>query len=70
MAERVNADIISGYMKENGLSKTEFCKQCKICIATLNNILQNKSFNLLSLFKVAKRMNVPMRQLFEQPKEQ
>lgn len=65
MKNLVNTEIIKNYLKENKLSKENFCKQCKICLETLNRILDNESeISLVSLFKIAVQMNVNFHELF------
>lgn len=51
-------------MQNNKMSKTKFCKVCKIGISTFNRIMNNKNFNLISLFKIAKTINVRICELF------
>ena len=55
----INTDIILEYIKINGFSKKEFCKQCQISVSTFYRIMQGRDFNLVSLFKIARKMNVP-----------
>lgn len=56
MKTPIKTELIENYIKENGISKTGFCKSCKISTSTLNNIYANKDFNLISLFKIARKL--------------
>lgn len=60
----MNVEMILEYIKSNNLTNKEFCKQCRISTSTFYRIMNNKNFNLVSLFKIAKKMNVRVCQLF------
>lgn len=45
----INVEIINEYIKANNLSKTEFCKQCKISASTFYRLMQGKD-NLYKFF--------------------
>ncbi|MCI8435574.1 MAG: helix-turn-helix transcriptional regulator [Clostridia bacterium] len=64
MENPVNVQIIKNYMKKNHLTKTHFCKLCKISITTLNRILGGQNCKLTAIFKIARRIGVPIHQLF------
>lgn len=49
---------ILNFIKRNNLTKTDFCKQAKICLTTLNRILNNNQYvNIKSLAKIGVVMN-------------
>lgn len=58
MENAVNTAIIDSFIKANNLSKTKFCKLCKISVYTFNKIMTNQDFDMINLFRVAKTMNV------------
>ena len=64
MKEIIDVKMIEEYLEKNHFTKTEFCKRCGISMATLNRILLNQNINVLSLFRVAKEMNVPLHKMF------
>jgi transcriptional regulator with XRE-family HTH domain len=65
MKDKINIEILKNYMKEQQLSKTEFCKQCKISMEVLNKILANDSnFGIVALFKIARKLNMQIHELF------
>lgn len=65
MKNEVNVELLKNYMKEQGLSKTEFCRQCKISIEVLNKILANKdNFRIIAIFKIARKLNIQIYELF------
>ncbi|MBE7075096.1 MAG: helix-turn-helix transcriptional regulator [Clostridiales bacterium] len=54
----VNINKINKFIKDNKLTKTQFCKQCGISKSTLYVILKEKgNFFLTSLYKIAIGMN-------------
>ena len=65
MKDLIKAEIIERYLQENNISKTKFCKLCKINIKTLNKILSNNTnFELIALFRIANVINVQVYQMF------
>lgn len=58
MYNAVNTTIIENYIKANELSKTKFCKLCKISASTFNRIMTNQDFNMIYLFRIAKIIDV------------
>lgn len=62
---KINTKLIEDYIKENNLTKTEFCKLCKISTKTLYKILLYKSkFSLIEIFKLARVMNISIINFF------
>ena len=62
--ETIRAKAIRIYMEQNGLSKVEFCKLCKISPATLSKILSDcYNFNLTVLFKIGRQLDIPIAKL-------
>ncbi|MBD5632098.1 MAG: helix-turn-helix transcriptional regulator [Clostridia bacterium] len=61
----INTKIIESYIRENNLTKTEFCRQCKISTSTYYRIINGKDFQLIALFKIAKTMDLKPYQFFE-----
>ncbi len=65
MKNTIKTDIIEKYMNENKLSKTKFCKICKISPITLNKIMTNDdNFGIIALFKIARVIKVHVYQMF------
>lgn len=57
-------DIVS-FMKENALSKKQFCLKCRISVSVLNKILNNQTnFYIIALFRIARLMNRKVHTLF------
>lgn len=65
MNEYLNVEIIEEYILNNGLTKRSFCEQCKISISTLYRILRKKQCYLISLFKIARTMQIEIYCLFK-----
>ena len=65
MKNTIKTEIIEKYMNENKLSKTKFCKICKISPSTLNKIMTNDdNFGIIALFKIARVIKVQVYQMF------
>ena len=64
MKNEINIEKIQNYIKENNLSKSKFCELCKIGSNTLDRILNNKNFKITALFKIARQMNIYIKDLF------
>lgn len=64
MESHVSGQMILDFIKDNQLTKKEFCKQCKISTSTLDRILKGKNFRLIYLFRIGRRMNVPIHKMF------
>ncbi|MDE5592365.1 MAG: hypothetical protein K2I75_00255 [Clostridiales bacterium] len=58
MDNAVNIALIDSYIKANNLSKTKFCKLCKISVYTFNKIMTDQDFDMINLFRIAKTMGV------------
>ena len=61
----INIVIIEKYMMKNRISKTKFCKMCKISPGTLNKIMAGyDNFKIIALFKIAKVIKIQVYQMF------
>ena len=59
-------ELIENYIKENKISKIEFCKRCKLSIGTLNKVLSNQlNFKLNAIFKIARVLNIEIKDICE-----
>ena len=65
MEARINTKLIEDYIKDNNLSKKEFCKICGISQQILRKILRNQqNFYITALFKVARTLKLHIHELF------
>ena len=65
MKNTIKTEIIENFMLENKISKTKFCKMCKISPSTLNKIMTNDdNFGIIALFKIARVIKVQVYQMF------
>lgn len=65
MRNTIKTEIIENFMVENKISKTKFCKMCKISPSTLNKIMTNDdNFGIIALFKIARVIKVQVYQMF------
>lgn len=58
MKDLIDTEIIEKFMQTNGLSKSAFCKRCKISPSTLKRVLTNGNVKMNALFKIVKVMNI------------
>ncbi|MDE7158169.1 MAG: helix-turn-helix domain-containing protein [Clostridiales bacterium] len=64
MKRKMNVALIAEYITANQLTVKEFCKRCDISVSTYYRIMQGNDCKLLSLFRIAKTMNVLLQQFF------
>lgn len=58
-------ELIGNYIVENKISKTEFCKRCKIGTQTLKKIYNhNDNYKIIALFKIARLLEIRICDLF------
>ena len=66
MQEYVKVELIERFIKENGLTNTGFCKQCKIVYATFLKIKRGQySVRVSALFRIAKVMGVHVKEILK-----
>ena len=65
MEKIMKIEMIEDFMTQNKLSKTKFCKICKISVSTLNKILNNQTnVGIVALFKICRVMKIEICNLF------
>lgn len=65
MEKIMKIEMIEDFMTQNKLSKTKFCKICKISVSTLNKILNNQTnVGIVALFKICRVMKIQICNLF------
>ncbi len=63
---RVRSELIFIYLKTTDISKTAFCRKCKISPKTLDLILKGQTpKNLLTIAKIAEGMGLRRHNLLE-----
>ena len=61
----IKTEIIENFLIEKKLSKSKFCKMCKITPVTLQKIIANKyNFRIGALFRMAKVMIIEFCEIF------
>ena len=61
---RFKYEEVIKYLKENNMSKTEFCKLCNISIYTLNNLLKGSvKVNAFASFRVSEALKINLMNL-------
>lgn len=58
-----NINLILNFIQKNHLTKTGFCRMCKISLTTFKNILLNKNISTYSMYKVAELLKVKFKDL-------
>ncbi|MBQ8374121.1 MAG: helix-turn-helix transcriptional regulator [Clostridia bacterium] len=65
MKYSINLQLINDFMQKQNLSKTKFCKLCKISPITFNKIVSgNTRFYITALWKIARVMKIRIHELF------
>lgn len=65
MKNRIKTELIENFIKDNNLSKSKFCKMCKISQSTLNKIItNNENFRIIALFKIARVLKIQVFEMF------
>ena len=65
MKNTIKTELIENFIKDNNLSKSKFCKMCKISQSTLNKIITNsENFKIIALFKIARVLKIQVYQMF------
>lgn len=66
MKNTIKIEILKKFMAENNISKTTFCKMCKISHSTLNKIMANDdNFRIIAFFKIARVIKIQVYQMFD-----
>ena len=66
MQEYVKVELIEQFIKENGLTNTQFCERCKIGYATFLKIKRGQySVRVSALFRIAKVMGVHVKEILK-----
>lgn len=61
----IKTELIENFMRDKHISKTEFCRICKIGRSTFQKIMTNDyKFNSSALFRIAKILGVTILDLF------
>ncbi len=64
--ETEKANAFEKYIKEKQLTKKEFCKTCKICVATLNKISNNDdTVRIFPILKIIDATKLQLEDFFE-----
>jgi len=61
----LNTQPIFNYIKNNNLTIKDFCEKCKINVSTFYRIINGKNCELVSLFKITKKIKVSIHMLFK-----
>lgn len=63
---RIRTELIDAFLRSEAITKEELCKRCKVTIKAFDKIMQNdKSVNLLNIYKIARIMDLAISQMFE-----
>ena len=65
MINKLNIELIHAFINANNLSVSRFCKLSKISYKTYIKIMSGQTnFRVLSLFKIARAINIPVHKMF------
>lgn len=66
MKKGIKTYLIEEYLQKKNLSKTEFCRLCKISYPTLQKVFkQDFTVRIGVLFKIARQINLRLSDIFE-----
>ena len=66
MGNLIKTEILEDYIEKHNLSKTKFCKLCKISPSVLKKIMCNQdNFYIIALFRIARVIGIEVYQMFE-----
>ena len=61
MQSVINIQLIQEYIEKNSISKTEFCRRCKISYRVFQNIMSGQTkLRLISVFQIANLLKVSL----------
>jgi len=64
--EVINTDLIDEFIKNNKLSRYEFCSLCKVPYSVLEQIYNDDyNFDIIYFFKIAYKINIHPAQMFK-----
>ena len=60
----IKTDLITNFMKKEGINQVEFCNLCNLSTSTFNNVLENNTSDVLpkEIIKIAEILKI---ELFE-----
>lgn len=62
----IRTELIYIYIKTSNITKTEFCKKCKISLKTLNKIMEGEeNINPLTIGKIAEVLHLRRHQMYD-----
>ena len=62
----IDTEFLENCLRDNNLSKTAFCKKCKIDTKTFNKIISGQTnFRLVAIFRIARALDIDFRLLFK-----
>ena len=63
---KIKTQLIDEFLKEKSISKSQFCKICKISYSSLQKIYsQNFGVYITTIFKVIRVLNIEPKNFFE-----
>ena len=66
MENLIKTEIFTNFIKKHNLSKTKFCKVCKVSPSVFKKIMNNQdNFYVIALFRIAKVIGIQVYQMFE-----
>lgn len=62
---KIKVELIDKFIKQNNISKSKFCKLCKISPETLKKIYERDNARLLTLTKISIITKVPINKFID-----
>lgn len=65
MKIKLNVGLVKEYIKEKGISRAKFCRECKVSVPTLKLLFEgNSNVGILSVYKIARYMGKELKDMF------
>ena len=61
----IRTELIYIFIKSRNLTKSEFCRKCKISNSTLNKIMEGEECTKLTIGKIARVLNLRTHQMYD-----
>lgn len=62
--KEISKELVEAYRRKNNMSVINFCKECGISEQAYDKIMKYEECSLLSILKIARRMNIELKEIF------
>ena len=62
--QEISKELVELYRRKNNMTVNEFCKECGIARKTYDKIMTSEKCSVLSILRIALRMNINLNEIF------